>query len=53
VFDLADRISVMLTGRLVGTVNKDDVTIDEVLGMIIIGKLPGELTRSELADLHG
>jgi len=53
VFDLADRISVMLTGRLVGTVNKDDVTIDEVLGMIIIGKLPGELTTSELADLHG
>jgi D-xylose transport system ATP-binding protein len=53
VFDLADRISVMLTGRLVGTVNKDDVTIDEVLGMIIVGKLPGELTTSELADLHG
>jgi D-xylose transport system ATP-binding protein len=53
VFDLSDRISVMLTGRLVGTVNKEDVTTDEVLGMIIIGKLPGELTSSELADLHG
>ncbi|MBT8213632.1 MAG: ATP-binding cassette domain-containing protein, partial [Acidimicrobiia bacterium] len=37
VFDLADRISVMLTGKLVGTVNKDDVTKDDVLGMIIIG----------------
>lgn len=53
VFDLADRISVMLQGRLVGTVNKDDVTIDEVLAMIIIGKLPGEATPSELADFHG
>ncbi|MGH8912841.1 MAG: ATP-binding cassette domain-containing protein, partial [Acidimicrobiia bacterium] len=53
VFDLADRISVMLQGRLVGTVNKDDVTIDEVLAMIIIGKLPGEVTPSELADFHG
>jgi D-xylose transport system ATP-binding protein len=53
VFDLADRISVMLQGRLVGTVNKDDVTMDEVLAMIIIGKLPGEVTRKDLADLHG
>jgi D-xylose transport system ATP-binding protein len=53
VFDLADRISVMLTGRLVGTVNKEEVTIDEVLGMIIMGKLPEELTGSDLADLHG
>jgi D-xylose transport system ATP-binding protein len=53
VFDLADRISVMLTGKLVGTVQKTDVTIDEVLAMIIIGKLPGEVTKSELAELHG
>jgi D-xylose transport system ATP-binding protein len=53
VFDMADRISVMLQGRLVGTVNRDDVTMDEVLAMIIIGKLPGELTQTELADLHG
>jgi len=53
VFDLADRISVMLTGKLVGTVRKEDVTIDEVLAMIIIGKMPGEVTQSELAELHG
>ncbi len=53
VFDLADRISVMLQGRLVGTVNKDDVTSDEVLAMIIIGKLPDEVTQAELTDLHG
>jgi D-xylose transport system ATP-binding protein len=53
VFDLADRISVMLQGRKVGTVNRDDVSMDEVLAMIIIGKLPGEVTQSELEDLHG
>jgi D-xylose transport system ATP-binding protein len=52
VFDLADRISVMLTGRLVGTVNKDDVTKDDVLAMIIMGKLPGEVTDRELAEFH-
>src|SRR5664280_1838299 len=52
VFDLADRISVMLHGRLVGTVNKTDVTTDEVLGMIIMGKLPGEVSQKELAELH-
>ena len=51
VFDLADRISVMLTGKLVGTVNKDDVTKDDVLGMIIIGKKPGEVSEEELHDL--
>jgi hypothetical protein len=37
----------------VGTVNKDEVTMDEVLAMIIIGKLPQDVTQSELADLHG
>ena len=40
VFDLSDRISVMYHGRLVGTVDKDEVTTDEVLAMIIMGKLP-------------
>lgn len=48
VFDLSDRISVMLQGRLVGTVNKDDVTKDEVLAMIIMGKKPGEVTESDI-----
>jgi D-xylose transport system ATP-binding protein len=52
VFDLADRISVMLHGKLVGTVNKADVTTDEVLAMIIMGKLPAEVTQTELAQLH-
>ena len=51
-FDLADRISVMLQGRLVGTVNKDDVTKDEVLAMIIIGKMPGERRSEDIEQLH-
>ena len=53
VFDLSDRITVMLQGKLVGTVNKDDVTKDEVLAMIIMGKKPGEVSETELAELHG
>jgi len=40
VFDLAHRISVMMQGRLVGTVEKSKVTKDEVLAMIILGKTP-------------
>lgn len=52
VFDLSDRISVMLQGRLVGTVNKTDVTTDEVLAMIILGKLPEEVTQKDLAELR-
>ena len=53
VFDLADRISVMLQGKLVGTVEKAAVTMDEVLAMIIAGKLPGEVDPAELPELHG
>jgi D-xylose transport system ATP-binding protein len=53
VFDLADRISVLAQGKLVGTVNKSEVTKDDVLGMIIMGKMPGEVSTTELADLHG
>ena len=40
VFDLADRICVMKNGRIVGTARIADVTKDEVLGMIILGKCP-------------
>ena len=40
VFDLADRISVMLQGRLVGTVDKNQVSKDDVLAMIIAGTVP-------------
>jgi D-xylose transport system ATP-binding protein len=53
VFDLADRISVMLQGKLVGTVDKTKVTKDEVLAMIIMGKKPEQVSSEELADLHG
>jgi D-xylose transport system ATP-binding protein len=40
VFDLADRVAVMKNGKLVGLANTVDVTKDEVLGMIILGKVP-------------
>ncbi len=42
VFDLADRVSVIKNGKLVGTQHTSQVTKDEVLGMIILGKNPGE-----------
>ncbi|WP_336055402.1 ATP-binding cassette domain-containing protein [Nitratireductor sp. CH_MIT9313-5] len=40
VFDLADRVVVMKNGQVVGTAHTKDVTEDEVLGMIILGKCP-------------
>ncbi|WMT90185.1 ATP-binding cassette domain-containing protein [Pelagibacterium sp. H642] len=40
VFDLADRVCVMKNGQVVGTAKTADVTKDEVLGMIIMGKCP-------------
>ncbi len=40
VFDLADRVSVMKNGQVVGHARTEDVTKDEVLGMIIMGKVP-------------
>ncbi len=43
VMNLCDRASVMKNGGLVGTVNVADVTDDELLGMIILGKTPGEV----------
>jgi D-xylose transport system ATP-binding protein len=51
VFDLSDRISVMYHGRLVGTVAHDEVTTDDLLGMIILGKRPGEVTLEERTAL--
>ncbi|MFM8857177.1 MAG: ATP-binding cassette domain-containing protein [Actinomycetota bacterium] len=43
VFDLADRISVMMQARLVGTVDKSTVTKDDVLAMIIMGEKPAHV----------
>jgi len=40
VFELSDRVAVMKNGRIVGTARVQDVTKDEVLGMIILGKCP-------------
>ena len=40
VFDLADRLTVMKNGKVVGSARTSDVTQDEVLGMIIAGKCP-------------
>jgi D-xylose transport system ATP-binding protein len=40
VMGLCDRASVMKNGKMVGTVNVEDVTDDDLLGMIILGKPP-------------
>src|SRR6476659_465469 len=55
VFDLSDRISVMYHGRIVDTVEKAAVTADDVLGMIILGRKPDELTDKdkEVIELRG
>lgn len=42
VMELCDRASVMKNGKLVGSVNVSDVTDDDLLGMIILGKHPHE-----------
>jgi len=42
VMDLCDRASVMKNGQLVGTVNVNEVTDDDILGMIILGKKPAK-----------
>jgi D-xylose transport system ATP-binding protein len=52
VYDLADRVSVMYHGQIVDTVNKHDVSTDDILGMIILGKKPGDVTEKELQALE-
>ena len=52
VYDLADRVSVMYHGQIVDTVNKHDVSTDDILGMIILGKKPGEVTQKEMEALE-
>jgi len=42
VLDLCDRASVMKNGKLVGTVDIPDVTDEDLLSMIILGKKLGE-----------
>ncbi|MFL5679568.1 MAG: ATP-binding cassette domain-containing protein [Chloroflexota bacterium] len=55
VYDLADRVAVMYHGRIVDTVSKHAVTTDEILGMIILGKKPGDVTETdrEALELRG
>ena len=43
VFDLADRVTVLKNGRLVGSAPVERVSQDDVLSMIILGKLPPQL----------
>lgn len=52
VYDLADRVSVMYHGRIVDTVSKHAVTTDDILGMIILGKKPGDVTETEMEALE-
>jgi D-xylose transport system ATP-binding protein len=40
VMDLCDRVAVMKNGQLVGVERVGDVTDDDILGMIILGKKP-------------
>ena len=42
VMNLCDRASVMKNGQLVGTVNVAEVTDEDILGMIIMGKKPAK-----------
>lgn len=52
VFDLADRVVVMKNGAVVGTAKTTDVTKDEVLGMIILGKCPPGATPGPGASVE-
>jgi D-xylose transport system ATP-binding protein len=52
VYDLADRVSVMYHGQIVDTVHKEAVSTDDILGMIILGKKPGDVTQKELEQLE-
>jgi len=49
VFDLSDRLTVMKNGRLVGTVRTEEVSKEDVLGMIILGKMPDHLENGSEA----
>ena len=42
VMKLCDRASVMKNGQLMGAVKVDEVTDDDILGMIIMGKKPAK-----------
>ena len=49
---ISDRITVLNGGQAVDTVRTQEVTKDQVLGMIILGKRIEEETGEDLASLH-
>ncbi len=49
---ISDRITVLNGGQVVDTVRTQDVTKDQVLGMIILGKRIEEEIEEDLASLH-
>lgn len=52
VFDLADRVTVLKNGRKVGTRRTSEVTKDQVLAMIILGKLPENGVDRKVDEFH-
>ena len=42
----------MYHGRIVDTVDKHKVSTDDILGMIILGKKPGDVTEKELEEVQ-
>jgi D-xylose transport system ATP-binding protein len=52
VFDLSDRVYVMKNGRIVGSAYVQNVTKDDVLGMIILGKCPPNAIPGPTAFSH-
>ncbi|MCX7888150.1 MAG: ATP-binding cassette domain-containing protein [Rhodobacteraceae bacterium] len=49
---LCDRAAVMKNGQLVGIVKVDEVTEDDILAMIILGKRPDQLTPKDKEAVH-
>ena len=49
---ISDRITVLNGGQVVATVRTQEVTKDQVLGMIILGKRIEEETEEDLASFH-
>jgi ABC-type sugar transport system ATPase subunit len=47
IFELTDRVTVLETGNLVGTVSTSDVTEDDIVEMIVSGKMPARSRDGE------
>ncbi|MGH6773341.1 MULTISPECIES: ATP-binding cassette domain-containing protein [Brucella] len=45
VFQIADRIAVLKTGRMVGVVRREEVEHDELVSMIVGGRMPAKLSQ--------